>query len=336
MTTATLDAAPGVTAPPPPRSPRPPGRTAHRRGPARHTVQHIQGRFRPITAGLLAAAAWLYATNRITRRQLRVYLAAHEMAERRRYAKRETAKERPVYRLEELAALVGGQGSPSALRALSADVSALARTGLVVIEDHAIRFGKSPRALAVGEGCGAELEAFLGKLPSLERAVPVPRRLLRALAGGFGRAETLYVLAFLVRAVFWKKREGHITVDGRMKGSWVAETFALSRRAVTGARQRLIELGWIRPLEVHQRLASHGLLRGPRRRERGLEPGGGRSRGSGRGAWVRRRGRGGRRRPGSGGRRCGRRSGPSSGRGSGLRSCGELRRGGGGECRWIC
>ena len=83
-----------------------------------------------------------------------------------------------------------------------------------------------------------------------------PRRLLRALAGGFGRAETLYVLGFLLRAVFWKKREGCITVDGRMKGSWLAETFSLSRRAVTGARQRLIELGWIRPLEVHQRLAN--------------------------------------------------------------------------------
>ena len=52
---------------------------------ARHTEDHIEGRYRPIPAAQLAAAAWLYTTGRNTRRQLRVYFAVHEMADPAKY-----------------------------------------------------------------------------------------------------------------------------------------------------------------------------------------------------------------------------------------------------------
>lgn len=200
-------------------------------------------------------AVGLYSQGHITRRQLRIYFAAHEMAEQRRYAKKQTAKERPVFLIEQIAKLTGGRGSQTALRALASDVNALARTGLVSIEAHAIQFAKSTDALAVGEGRG-QLSAFLEQLPNLRRTVPVPRRLIRALAAGFGKAETLYIAAFLLRSVFWKKKEGLFTVDGRMKGSWVSTLFDLSRRSVTAARRHLIDIGWIEPLEVHQMIAN--------------------------------------------------------------------------------
>ena len=243
MTTATLAAPPAA----PDNTTQPTRR--------RHTVDHIDGRYRAIPAIYLAMAAWLYSHGHITRRQLRVSFALCEMAEQRCYAKKQTAKERPVFKVEQVAKLVGGSGSDSALRELRADIRALATIGLVKMGDHAICFAKSPDTLSVGEGRGGPIDAlraFLGSFPNIERTVPMPRRLTRALAAGFRRAETLYILAFVLRSVFWKKREGHFTVDGRMKGSWVASTFDLSRRAVSMARKHLIEIGWIAPLEVHQ------------------------------------------------------------------------------------
>jgi len=107
---------------------------------------------------------------------------------------------------------------------------------------------------------------------------PVPRRVLRALAGGFTSGMTAVVLATLIRSLFWHKNtmagntgsrkeesggvtgresrsgEGVYRIDGRTKREWIAEVFGISARTVTDARARLIELGWLIPLETHQHL----------------------------------------------------------------------------------
>ena len=223
---------------------------------ARHTETHIEGRYRPIPAHQLASAAWLYSTGRITRRQLRVWFALHEMAEQRNYAKTKTAQERPVFLVEQVAQLVGGRGSATALRDLRADIKHLAEVGLATMAPHALQFAKSTDTLSVGEGGSDALETFLGQIPNVRRSVPVPRRLVRALAAGFSRAEILYAIAALLRSVFWRKSADLFTVDGRMKLSWVADLFGLSRRSVTAARGHLIQIGWLRPLKVHQMMAN--------------------------------------------------------------------------------
>ena len=64
--------------------------------PTRVTEEGITGRYRPITTHQLAITWWLYGEGHITRRQLRVAFAAHEMAERRRYAPQEKGW-RPLY-----------------------------------------------------------------------------------------------------------------------------------------------------------------------------------------------------------------------------------------------
>ncbi len=222
----------------------------------RHTTKYIEGRYRAVPAIQLASAWWLYQEGHMTRRALRCYFAAHEMAERRRYAKDKKAAERPVFRIDELAALVGGKDSPSALRALTGDVRALAALGLVTIEAHKIKFARELDLSSIPGAYPSSLRAFLGHMPSTSRTVPMPRRLLRALAAGFGKAETAYVIAAMLRSVFWKKEQGVFTVDGRMKGSWVALAFGLSRRAVSAARAHLIDIGWLEPLQVHQMMAN--------------------------------------------------------------------------------
>jgi hypothetical protein len=214
----------------------------------------VEARFRPIPAAFPALSWWLYLTGRLTRRQLRIAFAAHEMAERRNYGvtgPRAANQHQPRFLLPELRALVGGERSESAMRALACDVRALARTGLVDIQDHRILFARSFKDLAEPAE-EASWERFQAAIPNPGRTVPVPRRLLRALAGGFARAETAYVLAALLRAVFFDRRTRCFSRDGRMKRSWVAETFGLSLRAVTNARARLIALGWLEPLDAPQ------------------------------------------------------------------------------------
>lgn len=213
--------------------------------------QAITGRYRRITTHQLAIAWWLFITNKISYRQLRIYFAAHEMAERRRYTGSDKTRVKPHYDLPELKALVGGRGSKSADRDLSSDVKRLGELGLVLIKEREVHFAASIEQIAINESLD-DFWNFYREIPNRRRTVPVPRRTLRALAAGFRRGETAYVLAALIRSVFWHKETGTYRTDGRTKGSWVAEVFRISRRAVTDARTRLIELGWLRPLDPPQ------------------------------------------------------------------------------------
>jgi len=213
---------------------------------------HIPGRFRKITVHQLALAWWLYSAKHITKRQLRVYFAAHEMAERRAYTR---YADRPLYDFNEIKSLVGGRGSTSADLALSADVRALGKLGMVRIMPHAIEFAVSVDQIAVDDVSG--FWEFFNQLPNSRRTVPMPRRTCRALAAGFSSAVTAMTIALMIRTLFWhrdggEEGQGSYRVDGRTKCSWISEVFGLSRRSVTEARARLVELGWITPLEAPQ------------------------------------------------------------------------------------
>ncbi|MEM6852889.1 MAG: hypothetical protein AAF593_00595 [Planctomycetota bacterium] len=217
-------------------------------------------------------AWWLHTTGHITRRQLRVYFALHEMHERRMFARQDEqgAKGKPsnapaFYGVEELRPLTGRETQLAELRA---DVRALARLGLATLTEEAITFAASieqvslptSRAGTAEEG-DDPLDGFWTMLTAIPKAnrrrtIPVPRRTLRALAGGFSRGTTAVMLAMLIRCLFRHAgaagQGGRYRIDGRTKGSWIAETFGVSRRAVTEGRNRLIELGWLIPLDTPQ------------------------------------------------------------------------------------
>lgn len=215
-------------------------------------TDRITGRFRRITVHQLTLAWWLYKARHITMRQLRVYFAAHEMAERRRYTK---DAERPLYGLDEIKALVGGRGTRTADRDLSADVKALGRIGLVKIKAHAIDFAVSVDQIAVDDVSG--FWSMFEAIDNRRRTVPVPRRTCRALAGGLRPAMMAVVVALMIRGLYWHRPQknvgeqggssGRYRVDGSTKRAWIAEVFGVSERAVTDARATLIELGWITP-----------------------------------------------------------------------------------------
>lgn len=222
--------------------------------PVAHTVENFEGRFRAIPTIQLCLVWWLYRESHISRRQLRVYFALHEMAERRRYTKAEEGgrKRQPFYTPKELASLVGGRGDTKAEAALKSDVRQLVKIGLIQMNQQTIVFARSPDQINADDL--TSFWTFWNEIPNRSRTVPVPRRTLRALAAGFSMAVTGVLIAMMIRSLHWHKREGEFRVDGRTKGSWIAEVFGLSRRAVTDARSHLIELGWIEPLETTQSL----------------------------------------------------------------------------------
>ena len=225
-------------------------------------VERIEGRYRPIPAKQLALAWYCYKAGHVTFRQFRIVMAAQEMHERRRYTKSEGKSScKPSYGLDEVKSLVGGRGSVTANMALASDVRHLARIGLVTIDEHAIRFAKDFDQLDIADKEG--FDSMLEQLPNSRRSVPVPRRILRALAGGFTAGMAAVTLAVLIRSVYWHKDAsvaehgsevggGAFRIDGRTKREWIAEVFGMTPRTVTEARARLIDLGWLVPQETTQ------------------------------------------------------------------------------------
>ena len=82
---------------------------------------------------------------------------------------------------------------------------------------------------------------MLAQVPNHRRTVPVPRRLVRFLAGGCRRVVLATLLGHLLRCLYY--RQGQCRAEGFCKASWIAEVFEVSERAVKSARQTLEQLG---------------------------------------------------------------------------------------------
>ena len=210
--------------------------------------ESIEGRYRQIPTQTLCLAWWLYSSRSISKRQLRVFFAAQEMSERRRYA--QDPETRPIYRLSEIKRLVGGQGSTSATTELRHDVRQLAKIGLVTITKHKILFASSPEQIAIEDLSG--FWDMWSNIANKRRSIPVPRRTLRALAAGFSKGTTAVVIAMLIRSVFWHREKSSLRVDGRTKRQWIADVMGVSLRAIAEGRAKLIELEWLIPMDARQ------------------------------------------------------------------------------------
>jgi hypothetical protein len=82
------------------------------------------------------------------------------------------------------------------------------------------------------------------------RKVPVPRRVIRFLAGCGRKVMIATVLGHLLRCVYW--RDGRCISGGRCKSSWIADVFGVDGRNVKAARKELVDLGWLTPLGAAQ------------------------------------------------------------------------------------
>ncbi len=199
-----------------------------------------QGGYQLIPAGRLALAWWAYHEKLIRLVDLRVWFAAWEMRARR------GQRPAPLPRRFGLGELQGLTGlSPKRLKA---SLRRLEAAGLLTWSESAIAFPVSAEGVPLSDREG--FRRFLDRIPNRRRLIPIPRRILRLLAGGCRPALIATILGHLFRCLYLKG--GMCLPVGRVKASWIADTFGVALRRVKHARQELIALGWLIPLESKQ------------------------------------------------------------------------------------
>ena len=183
---------------------------------------------------------------------LRVYLALHEIAQRRQAAacRRSattadgaTRSQGIALNLAELNGLVGGAGG----RCLRQSVRSLSATGLVRCNGQRITLVDDPLATA-SPALQAAVQAMLSCIhprPCVrERPLAVPRRLLRYLARPGCPAVAATLLGHALRCL-WRRGGVHRMV-GSCSAEFVARVFGMHVRTVKAARCRLQAEGWLR------------------------------------------------------------------------------------------
>ncbi len=181
-------------------------------------------------------------------KELRVYFALAEMKSRRCGCNEEDPP--PEFKPLEIRRLVGGAGGErDAVRKL------LAVGLLSEVTKTSIEFATDPGELHFEP---KTLDATLARIPNNDRRVPVPRRIVRLIAGGARRTLIATILGHLIRCLFYK--QGLCHPKGCVKASWIAEVFGVSERRVHEQRRHLVALGWLIPQETSQRtMNGHGL-----------------------------------------------------------------------------
>jgi hypothetical protein len=199
-----------------------------------------KGGYQLIPAVRLALAWWAYREKLIRLVDLRVWFAAWEMRARRCRTPSPLPRR---FGLKELQGLTG-----LTLKRLKAALRRLEDAGLIAWSESAIAFPVSVEGVPLCDRDG--FRDFLGRIPNRRRLVPVPRRILRLLAGGCRPALIASILAHLLRCLYVK--DGQCQPVGRVKASWIAGTFGVGLRRVKEARQELVAMGWLIPLDSTQ------------------------------------------------------------------------------------
>jgi hypothetical protein len=198
------------------------------------------GGYQLIPAVHLALAWWTYHNDLIRLADLRVWFAAWEMRARRCRLPSPLPRR---FGLDELARLTG-----LAPRRLGAAIRRLEAARLLSWSESAVAFPLVAEALTILDGDG--FRRFFDRIPNHDRKVPVPRRILRLLAGGCRPALIATILGHLLRCLYSKG--GQCLAIGRVKASWIAEVFGVALRRVKEARRELIAIGWLIPLPSPQ------------------------------------------------------------------------------------
>ena len=186
-----------------------------------------EGGYRFVTSEELCLAWALYREGRVSARGLRAYFALHEMAARRAAVEGGGPSR---FTLSEVATLMHEQDA----RKGRAAVRELERAGLVVFGEKNLRFNRAHEL----ESVPACLHTMLAEFKNPERAVPVPRRVLRMLAVRAGRGFVATTLAHVLRCMRFLRTRGCVT-SGLCHPRWTAELFGVSVSAVKAARELL-------------------------------------------------------------------------------------------------
>jgi hypothetical protein len=190
----------------------------------------------------LCTAWWAYRAGHVRLADLRAYFACLEMTARR-CGLREGRH--PRYGLDELRGLTAGAGTTHLRRSLGR----LGTLGLLRWSPSSITFAAGPDELTAPDLAG--LREMVGTVENNRRRVPVPRRVLRLMAGRDATCGLIAaVLGHLMRGLYY--RAGLCVPYGACKASWVADVFRVDERSVTRARAALVAAGWLKAEEREQ------------------------------------------------------------------------------------
>jgi hypothetical protein len=199
-----------------------------------------QGGYQLIAAAQLAVAWWCYRQKRIRLVDLRVWFAAWEQRARRGRHPRLLPCRFGLRELERLTGL--------SARRLKESLRRLAAAQLVLWSEVTVGFPAATSCVPPLER--EDFGRFLGRIANNRRRVPVPRRILRLLAGGARPALIATIVGHLLRCLYLK--DSGCTSRGRVKASWIADTFGVGLRRVKEARRELMAMGWLIPLAAGQ------------------------------------------------------------------------------------
>ncbi len=187
-------------------------------------------------------AAWhALAEGLISLYDLRIWLACHEMVARRcRMGKGVNSR----FCLAEVLALVG-TGREAQLKK---GIEVLMKLGLLSWspEGISVSTGRFEEAVRDCSGWHDLLECVRNN----RRKVPVPRRIIRQLAQTRSRTVIGTAMGLLLRCLYYRSRQ--CCSGGRVKCSWIADTFGLDLRNVKQARSQLVRAGWLVAGEASQ------------------------------------------------------------------------------------
>jgi hypothetical protein len=211
---------------------------------AQETSRKPHGGFLFITALQLCLLWWAYRDHHIQLRDVRTWFGAWELQARRCLM---PPGQRAHYTVDELGRLLGRQVGPVQVRA---SLRRLEAVGLLHWSNAEVTFPRAIDALTVSPS--PRLTSMLEAIAMPHRRIPVPRRLVRFLAGARRRCLIATILGHLVRCLYYT--HGTCTAKGCCKAAWIAEVFGGHVSTIKAARQSLIGLGWLLPLETSQRV----------------------------------------------------------------------------------
>ncbi len=201
-------------------------------------VRKPAGGFTLVSGTVLLAAWTAYRRGDLRLFDLRVWFACLELTARRCGL----IKGRPPsYRIEEIHGLVGGVGGEHVRHS----IARIEGMGLLSWSESSIAFPNSESVLGQ-----AGLGPMLDFVPNHRRLVPMPRRIIRLIAGGARRVVVASILGHLLRCLYY--RGGLCHAEGTCKASWIAELFGVNARNVKAARKHLVGIGWLVPISTRQ------------------------------------------------------------------------------------
>lgn len=232
------------------------------RNPARvydwyETEEKPVGGFARLTVHQVLLVTWARTTDLITPYEFRVWWAAVEVNARRIAAENDrdgsgAAVPSRFDNFAEWSGLLGGAGGQDKARRA---FKKLHRLGLLTCTRSKIRLIESPDQLRCEDLSGYwRLVEQVGRAGERRQPLPVPRSLVRLIAGGVGRGVAATMVGVLLRCLRRRKLDGSwlCVSGGLVSATWIAEAFGVGEATVKHAFKHLQSLGWMTRLETPQ------------------------------------------------------------------------------------